>query len=110
MASAASVIPRSVLRSAQKPAARLSLFQRSLSSTRTLRVFNPNPNLPPMEPHKQRAPRKMTDIGVGELEGVEFRVEPMRRTGEDDVTMRARLVCTSGFKACDREKMGDGYR
>ncbi|OTA74870.1 hypothetical protein M434DRAFT_402703 [Hypoxylon sp. CO27-5] len=93
MASTASVIPRSVMRSAQRPVARLSLFRRSLSNTRALRVFPHNP--PPMEPHKQRDPRKETDIGVGELEGTEFRIEPMRRTGEDDATMRARLVYQS---------------
>ncbi|KAI1416103.1 DUF339-domain-containing protein [Hypoxylon sp. FL1857] len=95
MASAASVIPRSVLRSVQRPAARLSLLRRPLSSSRALRagVFAPNP--PPMEPHKQREPRRAADIGVGELEGTEFRIEPMRRTGEDDSTMRARLVYQS---------------
>src|SRR5277367_2665318 len=34
------------------------------------------------------------EIGVGELEGARFKVEPLRRTGEDENTMRARLVCT----------------
>lgn len=33
------------------------------------------------------------EMGVGELEGAKFRVEPLRRTGEDANTMRARLVC-----------------
>ena len=33
------------------------------------------------------------DLGVGEIEGGSFRVEPLRRTGEDVNTMRARLVC-----------------
>jgi hypothetical protein len=33
------------------------------------------------------------ELGVGELEGAEFRVEPLRRTGEDLNTMRARLLC-----------------
>jgi len=33
------------------------------------------------------------DIAVGELEGAKFRVEPLRRTGEDPKTMRARLLC-----------------
>lgn len=46
-----------------------------------------------MEPHKQRP--EGGDMGVGELEGTEFRIEPMRRTGEDDATMRARLVYQS---------------
>ncbi|RMZ81694.1 hypothetical protein DV737_g2393, partial [Chaetothyriales sp. CBS 132003] len=30
-------------------------------------------------------------MGVGEIEGASFRVEPLRRVGEDSVTMRARL-------------------
>jgi len=46
-------------------------------------------NAPPMEPQKQR-PR---EFAVGELEGASFKVEPLRRVGEDDKTMRARLVC-----------------
>jgi hypothetical protein len=33
------------------------------------------------------------DLGVGEMEGAKFRVEPLRRTGEDSTTMRARLLC-----------------
>ncbi|KAI1199426.1 Flavinator of succinate dehydrogenase-domain-containing protein [Nemania serpens] len=48
-------------------------------------------NAPPMEPQKQR-PR---DIAVGELEGADFTIEPLRRVGEDDKTMRARLVYQS---------------
>lgn len=33
------------------------------------------------------------DLNVGEIEGGAFRVEPLRRTGEDPNTMRARLLC-----------------
>jgi hypothetical protein len=33
------------------------------------------------------------EMGVGEMEGAKFKVEPLRRTGEDANTMRARLVC-----------------
>jgi hypothetical protein len=33
------------------------------------------------------------ELGVGEIEGGAFRVEPLRRTGEDPNTMRARLLC-----------------
>ena len=33
------------------------------------------------------------ELGVGELEGVKFKVEPLRRTGEDVSTTRARLLC-----------------
>ncbi|PQE19114.1 tpr repeat protein [Rutstroemia sp. NJR-2017a BBW] len=35
------------------------------------------------------------EMGVGELEGAKFRVEPLRRTGEDDGKMRARLLYQS---------------
>ncbi|KAK7756021.1 Succinate dehydrogenase assembly factor 2 mitochondrial [Diatrype stigma] len=35
------------------------------------------------------------EMGVGELEGAKFRVEPVRRVGEDDKTMRARLIYQS---------------
>lgn len=37
------------------------------------------------------------EMGVGEMEGAKFKVEPLRRTGEDANTMRARLLCTSLF-------------
>ncbi|KAK3945900.1 succinate dehydrogenase assembly factor 2 [Diplogelasinospora grovesii] len=35
------------------------------------------------------------DLGVGELEGASFKIEPLRRTGEDPATMRARLLYQS---------------
>lgn len=35
------------------------------------------------------------DLKVGELEESSFRVEPLRRTGEDTNTTRARLLCSS---------------
>jgi len=35
-----------------------------------------------------------SDLDVGEIEGGSFRVEPLRRTGEDLSTMRARLICS----------------
>ena len=35
------------------------------------------------------------DLDVGEIEGGTFQVEPLRRTGEDANTIRARLLCTS---------------
>lgn len=35
------------------------------------------------------------DLGVGEMEGASFRIEPLRRVGEDISTMRARLLCPS---------------
>jgi hypothetical protein len=33
------------------------------------------------------------ELGVGEIEGGSFKVEPLRRTGEDVNTTRARLLC-----------------
>ncbi len=33
------------------------------------------------------------ELGVGELQGAKFKIEPLRRTGEDERTMRARLLC-----------------
>jgi hypothetical protein len=38
---------------------------------------------------------KNAELDVGEIEGGSFRVEPLRRTGEDANTMRARLLCPS---------------
>ena len=35
-----------------------------------------------------------SELGVGEMEGAKFRVEPLRRTGEDANTTRARLLCS----------------
>ncbi|OLN85954.1 Succinate dehydrogenase assembly factor 2, mitochondrial [Colletotrichum chlorophyti] len=35
------------------------------------------------------------ELGVGEFEGIKFRVEPLRRKGEDERTMRARLLYQS---------------
>jgi hypothetical protein len=39
------------------------------------------------------ASRSNKELGVGELEGAKFKVEPLRRTGEDVITTRARLLC-----------------
>ncbi|RDL39070.1 Succinate dehydrogenase assembly factor 2, mitochondrial [Venustampulla echinocandica] len=35
------------------------------------------------------------EMGVGELQGAKFKIEPLRRTGEDPPTMRARLLYQS---------------
>ncbi|RYP37419.1 hypothetical protein DL767_002892 [Monosporascus sp. MG133] len=88
----ASSAPRSILR----PAARLALRNthtprrntgiRALATTSALRVREPPP--PPPKGGE-------TGMGVGELEGAKFRVEPLRRVGEDDKTMRARLTYQS---------------
>lgn len=34
------------------------------------------------------------EMGVGEMEGGKFKIEPLRRTGEDANTTRARLLCS----------------
>ena len=39
------------------------------------------------------------DLGVGEMEGAKFKVEPLRREGEDSNTMKARLLCSSYISA-----------
>ncbi|KAI1091862.1 DUF339-domain-containing protein [Rostrohypoxylon terebratum] len=99
MASTASTIPRVLVRVTQRPASASAtkrfLLYRPLSSTSARRADNFRGNLPPMEPHKQRAGQTEGDVQVGELEGTNFRIEPMKRQGEDDSTMRARLVYQS---------------
>jgi hypothetical protein len=35
-----------------------------------------------------------SELGVGEMEGAKFKIEPLRRTGEDPNTTRARLLCS----------------
>ena len=40
------------------------------------------------------------ELNVGEMEGAKFKVEPLRRTGEDDNTMRARLLCLFHRTTC----------
>lgn len=37
------------------------------------------------------------ELDVGELQGAKFKVEPLRRTGEDTATTRARLLCQSSY-------------
>jgi len=37
------------------------------------------------------------ELDVGEMEGAKFKVEPLRRTGEDGNTMRARLLCLFNY-------------
>lgn len=63
-----------------------------------------DPNYKPVDPYKGRVehytggrqsssdPAK-PELGVGEMEGITFKVEPIRRQGEDISTMRARLLC-----------------
>ena len=34
------------------------------------------------------------ELALGELQGAKFKIEPLRRVGEDDATKRARLICS----------------
>lgn len=54
------------------------------------------------EPNKD----EKSDLGVGEMEGGKFKIEPLRRTGEDGNTMRARLLCPFHFKVAQHITMG----
>lgn len=42
---------------------------------------------------QQRGAQK-PELGLGEMEGITFKVEPLKRTGEDVATTRARLLCS----------------
>ncbi|KAK1970417.1 DUF339-domain-containing protein [Colletotrichum sublineola] len=80
----------------------MSTLARVLRPARRLRVA------PPTQPASLVARRCFADkppvytesavngeLGVGEFEGIKFRVEPLRRVGEDERTMRARLLYQS---------------
>lgn len=43
---------------------------------------------------QDQGPQK-PELEVGEMEGITFKVEPLKRSGEDTTTMRARLLCSS---------------
>lgn len=75
MASASSSLRRAVLRPATRQI--FASRMRTISTTPCRRNDQP------------------TELGVGELEGAKFKIEPLRRVGEDDNTKRARLLCTS---------------
>lgn len=62
-----------------------------------------DPNYKPADPYpgkvehftggRQQPGEQKPELGVGEMEGISFKVEPLRRVGEDPATMRARLLC-----------------
>lgn len=66
-----------------------------------------DPNYTPADPYggkvehftggRQRPGERKPELGVGEMEGITFKVEPIRRVGEDPTTMRARLLCLLPF-------------
>ncbi|KAL5335851.1 WD40-repeat-containing domain protein [Aspergillus crustosus] len=44
---------------------------------------------------RQEPGAQKPELGIGEMEGITFKVEPLKRTGEDVSTMRARLLYQS---------------
>jgi hypothetical protein len=64
-----------------------------------------DPNYRPADPYPGRIEHftggrqdngaQKPELGVGEMEGITFKVEPLKRTGEDVTTKRARLLCLS---------------
>ena len=64
-----------------------------------------DPNYRPADPYsgkvqhftggRQEPGAQKPELGLGEMEGITFKVEPLRRSGEDTTTMRARLLCES---------------
>jgi hypothetical protein len=62
------------------------------------------PNYRPADPYpgkiehftggRQDAGAQKPELGVGEMEGITFKVEPLKRVGEEIATKRARLLCS----------------
>ena len=50
----------------------------------------------PLNPHttKTNSTGENGEVGVGEMEGGQFKVEPLHRSREDANTIRARLLCS----------------
>lgn len=69
-----------------RPIARRTAFpiRRTFVSS-SLRLSNPPKLRPEADPEHE--------LQVGELQGAKFRIEPLRRVGEDANTKRARLLC-----------------
>lgn len=57
--------------------------------------FVPNDSVPQNAERMIGGTQKEPEMGVGEMQGGKFKIEPLRRTGEDDNTMRARLLYQS---------------
>lgn len=63
-----------------------------------------DPNYRPADPYpgkiehftggRQETGAQKPELGVGEMEGITFKVEPLKRVGEDVTTTRARLLCS----------------
>jgi hypothetical protein len=54
-------------------------------------------NIEKMTGRTQGSRARTVELGAGEIEGITFKVEPLRRQGEDTITMRARLLCPSSL-------------
>lgn len=50
---------------------------------------------------------ELAEMGVGEMEGAKFKIEPLHRSGEDANTMRARLLCSNSYTW--REAIANNY-
>ena len=74
---------RSLCRALARPAPSRPLL---LLHATQARAISSTPRLLSDQPQK--------DLEVGELQGAKFKIEPLRRVGEDDGTKRARLLCT----------------
>ncbi|CCF43754.1 hypothetical protein CH063_00487 [Colletotrichum higginsianum] len=81
----------------------MSTLARALRPARRLRIAPPAQRGMPLvaqrcfadKPPVQTESTTNAELGVGEFEGIKFRVEPLRRVGEDERTMRARLLYQS---------------
>lgn len=49
---------------------------------------------------RQQDGAQKPELGVGEMEGITFKVEPLKRMNEDTATKRARLLCKSARQEC----------
>jgi hypothetical protein len=49
--------------------------------------------------YRKNTNEEFQELGVGELQGAKFKIEPIRRVGEDDKTKRARLICTFSLQS-----------
>ncbi|EEY14305.1 DUF339 domain-containing protein [Verticillium alfalfae VaMs.102] len=74
----------SLMRSLVRPVCRPSLLRPMAPAI--LRTFASKPDPIQIDSQIQH------DLEVGELQGAKFKIEPLRRTGEDATTMRARLL------------------
>lgn len=77
----------SLSRALLRPSRRILLASTTRSmATTTVRLAD--------QPQHQQQ-QQQSELGVGELEGAKFKIEPLRRHGEDDKTKRARLLYQS---------------